>query len=355
MPLLSFSCTDFRCLGAVEFQPHPQFSLIYGANASGKTSLLEGIAYVGRGRSFRGAATSDLVRYGCDEFLLRADVGAGGRVRRLGVRNSRRGLETSVDGERNSGTAVLAEILPLQIIDPEVHELVGGSPDQRRRFIDWMTFHVEPGYLLVWRRFRRALKQRNAVLKAGGASIDSWDNEFVETALALDEYRRRVLIKAIPVLEAEATALLGKGAGFAYQRGWSEDSDLAAQLKSGRQRDVASGTSNYGPHRGDLRLRLDDRLAKKLVSRGQQKLLAAAMVLGSLRVTSAELGKPPLLLLDDPAAELDKESLRKLMVAVHSLGGQVIATALSSDAVPLPADCALFHVEQGHLTLAKSA
>ncbi|MEQ8208072.1 MAG: DNA replication/repair protein RecF [Woeseia sp.] len=349
MPLLKFSCTDFRCLGAVEFQPHPSFSLICGANASGKTSLLEAVAYLGRGRSFRGASSRDLIRYGKSELLVRGEVEVADRLRRLGVRNGKAGLEISVDGDRDGGTAALAGVLPLQIIDPDVHELVGGSPDQRRRFIDWMTFHVERGYLDVWRRFRRALKQRNAVLKSGGSSLDSWDREFVKTALALHEARKKVLEEAIPVLEQEASALLGTGARFEYQIGWNEETGLAEQVLAGRSRDVTTGTTNAGPHRGDLRLRVDDRLAKRLVSRGQQKLLACAMVLGSLRVTSEALGRVPLLLLDDPAAELDRNSLDKLMSAVASLRGQVIATALSLEAVPLPADRALFHVEQGTL------
>lgn len=354
MPLRQFSCTDFRCLGAVEFQPHPSFSLVCGANASGKTSLLEAVAYLGRGRSFRGASTRDLIRYGNSEFLLRGEVEVSGRVRRLGVMNGKSGLEISVDGDRDGGTAALAGVLPLQIIDPDVHELVGGSPDQRRRFMDWMTFHVERGYLDIWRRFRRALKQRNAVLKNGGASLDSWDREFVSTALTLHESRMKVLREALPVLEQDASNLLGTGARFEYQRGWSDGSELAEQLLAGRSRDVMTGTTNIGPHRGDLRLRVDDRLAKRLVSRGQQKLLACAMVLGSLRVTSDALGRVPLLLLDDPAAELDQTSLGNLMSAVASLKGQVIATALSRSAVPLPDDYALFHVEQGKLDRAEA-
>ena len=74
-----------------------------------------------------------------------------------------------VDGENSGGAAALAAALPLQVIDPDVHNLVSGGPDERRRFLDWLAFHVEPEYLALWRQFRRALKQRNAALKAGGA------------------------------------------------------------------------------------------------------------------------------------------------------------------------------------------
>jgi DNA replication and repair protein RecF len=352
VPLLSVSCTDFRCLAAAEIRPHAQFTLISGANASGKTSLLEAVSYLGRGRSFRGASTRDLVRHGAKDFVLRGEVETGGLRHRLGVRNGREGLELSIDGDRSGGTARLAAALPLQVIDPEVHELVGGAPDQRRRFMDWMTFHVEHGYLDAWRRFRRALKQRNAALKTGSGSLESWDREFVELALALEEIRKSLVGRAIPVLEECAGGLLELPVSFEYQRGWSDGRGLAEVLREHRVRDQASGTTNSGPHRGDLKLRMDERVARKLVSRGQQKLLACAMVLGSVAVVSPALQQPPLLLLDDPAAELDRGALERLMAAVGASGSQVIATALTPDAVPVPAAHSLFHVEQGVLTAA---
>ena len=157
-----FTVTDFRCLAAVELDFADNFNLISGANASGKTSLLEALAYLGRGKSFRGAGTGDLIRHGCSEFLLFGEVAEGERTIPVGVRNSREGLETRVDGANGGGAASLAAVLPLQVIDPEVHNLIAGGPELRRRFIDWIAFHVEQGHLDAWRRFRRALKQRNA-------------------------------------------------------------------------------------------------------------------------------------------------------------------------------------------------
>lgn len=349
MPLLSLTANDFRCLQAVEFSPHPEFTLVTGANASGKTSLLEAIAYLGLGRSFRGAATRDLVRHGTDSFLLHGRVGRGDRTVRLGVRNGREGLEQSIDGERSGGTAALAEKLPLQVIDPEVHELVGGAPERRRRFIDWLTFHVEHRYAGLWRQFRRALKQRNALLRSGGRSLDSWDKEYCALATAVTEARRSVLAGAIPVLELAAGELLLAGVGLDFHRGWASDRDLADVLRESRARDLQVGTTHAGPHRADLKLRVEERMAKKLVSRGQQKLFACALIIGGLRVAGRALGETPLLLLDDPAAELDHQSLGRLMAAVGSLETQVIATALTAEALPVPASRAMFHVEQGVL------
>jgi DNA replication and repair protein RecF len=162
-----FTAQGFRCLDNVGFEPDPDYTLVYGANASGKTSLLEAIAYLGRGKSFRGAPPTSLIQHGEQAFVLFAQVEIVGRISRVGVRNSRAGLEVKVDGLSNGGAAALAVALPLQVIDPDVHNLVCGGPDERRRFLDWLVFHVEPGYLTLWRQFRRVLKQRNAALKAG--------------------------------------------------------------------------------------------------------------------------------------------------------------------------------------------
>ncbi len=349
MPLRRFSCQDFRCLVAAEFEPHPHFTLVSGANASGKTSLLEAIGFLGRGRSFRGAGVRDVVRHGAAECLVTGIVETGGRDHRLGVRHGRGGLALSVDGDHSGGLAALASALPLQVIDPDVHRLVGGAPDERRRFLDWMGFHVEQGFLESWRRFRRALKQRNALLREGQGGLDSWDEEFARAGEALHEARARIVATALPTLESVAGRLLGVSVGFEYMAGWPRDQRLAAALAGHRERDRQAGTSQYGPHRADLRLRVDERVARKLVSRGQQKLLACALVLASIEVAAGALGRPPLLLLDDPAAELDAAALGRLMDAVGALGTQVVATALAPEAVPVPAEHAKFHVEQGAL------
>ena len=149
-----FRATHFRCLDSVELALGPRFNLISGANASGKTSVLEALAYLGRGKSFRGASTANLTQHGKEDFVLFGEVErAQGKIN-VGVRNGREGLEVRVGGESVSGAAALAEALPLQVIDPEVHNLIAGGPELRRRFLDWVAFHVEHDHLMIWRRFR---------------------------------------------------------------------------------------------------------------------------------------------------------------------------------------------------------
>ncbi len=351
MPIEQFSARDFRCLTNIEFDVAPGNNLIYGRNASGKTSVLEALAYLGRGKSFRGAAANDLIRHGEHEFVLLGRVAEGTRTSTIGVRNSSEGLEVRVDGEGDGGAASLAAALPLQIIDPDVHGLVGGAPERRRRYLDWIAFHVEHGYLSAWRRFRRALKQRNAALKSGAAAatIDGWNAEFTELADQIDAGRRLALEISMDGLEEAGHDLLGGDVRFEYRAGWNEDKGLLQTLEAGLERDIQQGSTQHGPHRADLRLIYDERQARKLVSRGQQKLLACAMVLAATETAQTALERPLLLLLDDPAAELDADSLSRLMRRVGDLGCQVIATSLEPNR-QLFADAALmFHVERGEL------
>lgn len=352
MPIQEFSARGFRCLAGVEFEADPGFNLICGPNASGKTSFLEAVAYLGRGKSFRGAPVSSLIRHGEKEFVLFGKVDDGGRTSSVGVRNSSAGLEVRIDRRSGGGAAELAAALPLQIIDPDIHNLVAGAPDERRRYLDWIAFHVEQGYLESWRRFRRALKQRNAALRSGQAAamIRSWNAEFVELASRIDAGRRRALAVAVDDLQETGQQLLGSEIRFEYRGGWKEGTDLADALDISLERDLQQGSTQVGPHRADLRLIYDERQARKLVSRGQQKLLACAMILAAAETAQAALERPLLLLLDDPAAELDEDSLGRLMSRVRNLGCQVIATSLQPDTSIFAGEGAVFHVEHGVLT-----
>lgn len=354
LPLKEFKATNFRCLASIELELDASANLICGPNGAGKTSVLEGIAYLGRGKSFRGASTSQLVRHGEAEFVVFGRVEDGPGSRTLAARNGRDGLEVRVDGDGTGGVAALAEALPVQIVDPDVHALVGGGPEQRRRFLDWIAFHVEPGYLDLWRRFRRVLKQRNAALRTGCSvnELEGWDQAFAGLGTELDRAKRGVFEIAVETLEGTAGELLMEAVGFEYRQGWPVDEDLAESLRKNRERDQKNGATQNGPHRADVAVRYDERLARKLVSRGQQKLLACSMILGATELAQTALEKPILLLLDDPAAELDKDSLSRLMGWINGLGCQIVATSLVPDPGLFAADPAVFHVEHGSLTAA---
>ena len=272
----------------------------------------------------------------------------------VGVRNSREGLEIRIGGERADSAASLAEVLPLQVIDPDVHSLVAGGPDGRRRYLDWIAFHVEHGYLEAWRRFRRALKQRNAALKNSTSleALAGWDRELAETGSAVHDARLRVLELLAPAVQGFGADLLAEEVDVDYQQGWASDLSLSEALAANHERDTQLGSTQSGPHRGDLKLIYDERQARRLVSRGQQKLLACALILAATELVQTHLERRLLLLLDDPAAELDRRSLGRLMSAVVDLDTQVVATSLEPEAALFPEPPRLFHVEHGQVRAA---
>jgi len=221
--------------------------------------------------------------------------------------------------------------LPVQVIDPEVHKLIEDGPVYRRRFLDWGVFHVEHSFLLHWRRYRQVLKQRNAALRTGQSRelISLWDEDLTRSGEAIDAARRRYL----EGLRAEAAALvrgmLDRSLELGYQRGWGSGMTLREALEAGLPLDCERGTTGVGPHRADLRVKVDGQLAKDHVSRGQQKLLAAALLIAQIKLFPTQSHGQPSLLLDDPSAELDTLSLAKLLE--HLAGGaqQLVVTTLN--------------------------
>lgn len=352
MSLIRIDIRDFRCLESARLELDSRCNLVWGANGSGKTSLLEAIGFLSRGRSFRGTRTDGLVRHGARHFTIAALVEARGREHRLGTEAGRGHLVIRVDRQPAEGLAALAEKLAVQVIDPEIHRLVSDGPDVRRRFLDYGVFHVEHGFLDAWRRYRRSLRQRNAALREGiaGDALRAWEPELVSAGEAVDALRRSHVERLQGEFGGLGAGLLGEEVGCEYRSGWGEESGLADALEAARERDREQGTTTVGPHRADLRLVYRARSARQQVSRGQQKLFGAALVLAQTRVMAMHLIEAPVLLVDDPAAELDGDSLARLMECVLATESQLIVTALTRDAVALPEETSVFHVEHGSVT-----
>lgn len=330
MTLRRVQVTDFRCLHYADLELDRHFTLISGPNASGKTSLLEAIYVLGRGRSFRTRRLGPLIRSGADRMLVVGEAELPDRRVTFGVEGSSEGIRARVAGERVQSLAELAWVLPIQIIDPEIHRLIEEGPNRRRRFLDWGVFHVEPTFVRYWQRYQQALRQRNAALKArhGPGPVAAWDAEIVRYGAMITDARRRYVAQLGPVAAAVSRQLLGLDLSLAYRAGWSSDQDLAAALEESSVRDQETGATQVGPHRADLSLRLDGLPARDRVSRGQQKLLAAVLLMSQIKLFPEDARTRPTLLLDDPAAELDREHLGALLNEVRAQPLQLVVTTL---------------------------
>ena len=169
MPLKRLSVTGVRNLQPVTLQPSPRINIVYGANGSGKSSLLEAIHLLGLARSFRSTRLQPVIQHGQDACTVFAEVlQISGITNSLGItRNKQADYQIRIDGQSVRSLAELAETLPLQIINPDSFRLLEGAPKQRRQYLDWGVFHVEHQFLPAWQRLQKSLKQRNSLLRRG--------------------------------------------------------------------------------------------------------------------------------------------------------------------------------------------
>jgi DNA replication and repair protein RecF len=333
MTLRRMQVTDFRCLhhGDIEFDPG--FTLFSGPNAAGKTSVLEAVYVLGRGRSFRTRRLEHLIRAGSDRFRVVGEIHRADRRVTVGVEGTAEGIRGRIAGERVTSLTELTAVLPVQIIDPEVHRLIEEGPSRRRRFLDWGVFHVEPTFMGHWQKYGQVLRQRNAALRAhaGASVVSAWDPELVQFAVLMTQARQRYMDMLAPLAAQVASKLLGLELTLSFRTGWSRDLAFDQALERSWRQDQELGSTQVGPQRAEVAVKLDGLLARDRISRGQQKLLAAVLIISQLKLLPPEMGVRPVLLLDDPAAELDADRLRAFMGELGAQPLQLIVTTLEQD------------------------
>ena len=365
MHISRLAVSQLRRFASVEIAPEPGLNLITGDNGAGKSSLLEALHLMAYGRSFRGRVRDGLIQSGAGAlsvFVEWAERGGDDHIstRRAGMRHTGQDWTGRLDGEDVRQLGNLCAALAVVTFEPGSHVLISGGSEARRRFLDWGLFHVEPDFMALWRRYSRALKQRNALLKTGAsaAALDAWDKELAESGTPLTSRRQmyvdRLQTEACDVAKALAPSL--GLAGMEFSPGWRRNElSLADALLVARERDRMNGFTSVGPHRADWSIRYDAIPGREALSRGQAKLTALACLLAQARDYAGERGDWPVVALDDLASELDRTHQHRVLTWLAATPAQVFITATELPAVlsetPLP--MTRFHVEHGQVNRAE--
>jgi DNA replication and repair protein RecF len=357
MRVTRLDIAGLRRFGRVSVAPGPALNLLTGDNGAGKTSVLEALHLMAYGRSFRGRVRDGLIGTGAAavEVFVEWEEAVSARTRKAGLRHGGQAWEGRLDGVGVSHLGELCAALAVVTFEPGSHVLITGGGEPRRRLLDWGLFHVEPAFLPLWRRYARALKQRNALLKARArdAELDAWDRELADAGEPITRHREVYLEQLQPLLQATAADLLPVAGETTldFQPGWRrEDLSLSDALLLVRDRDRAVGFTSTGPHRADWRVGYAAFPGREALSRGQAKLTALAILLAQAELHAAQRGEWPIMALDDLASELDRTHQARVLSRLRASGAQVFITGtelpIGLEANP---DATLFHVEHGQI------
>lgn len=339
---------DFRNLADVLVDVPAAGLALVGDNGHGKTNLLEAVYYLHLFRSLRGARDAELVRFGAAGFHVAA-VAEGTRWNRIGAGFDRESGRRRIllDGVPCDRVGDALGALPSVAFSPADVLLVAGGPAGRRRWLDVTLASTSPRYLAALREYRAALAQRNAALRARSRASPPgvWDAALATHGATLTTARAGFLSWARPRASDHGAALGEHGTiDLRYRTGETLPADpaedsvrdgIAAALATGRDRDIERGMTQHGPHRDDVDLRLDGVSLRRFGSAGQQRTAAIALRMLECAWHREQGGREPILLLDDPVAELDRgRAARVLALLTAHAGGQVLLAVPREDDIP---------------------
>ncbi|MGP5011714.1 DNA replication/repair protein RecF [Psychrobacter glacincola] len=375
-------------------------NVIIGANGSGKTSLLEAIFLLSRGKSFRHHQPKRYIQHYQNAVTVYARL----------IDNSTLAIQKQADATTtlrlNQTTvynqSILTEQLPTLLIDPSTMDMLEQGSASRRQLLDWLVFHMKQGFHPQWLAYQRLLKQRNSLLKKTRhltqvqlAELKSWDKGLSNHAALIHHYRERIFIEWQPYFAESIAQLLPAYAeqlSLSYNAGYDTNVALDIQLNERLEQDLQLGYTRIGNHRADIHVHwrsndatasnneLSDTMreadtnlkvavikeqAANVLSRGEKKLLITALRLSQLPLLlntqktndlsndSAHAQVTPVVLLDDITAELDDRAIDILLSTLAQLPCQVFMTSLTDDILPLVhkywSKPNTFHVKQGQI------
>lgn len=320
---------DLRNIRETALELHPGLNVFSGSNAQGKTSLLEAVGVVARGRSFRTEEAPSMIRRGAQSLFAAGEAAEGDKAAALEVEIRGAGREYRVDGRAVPPRDYHGR-LEVVVYSTERLRVVRGTMRDRRQHVDRSAAALWPAYRAELRDFERILAQRNAALEARSPDLDAWTERFVEAGAKL-RWRRAAYAERL-------TAALERGfrpAGETYQvrvqaAGTSPAQTrqaLEAEIEAAAGRERASGRSLAGPHRDAVALLVDGRDAALGASAGQVRSLLLALTLAALRVYQEETGRAAVALLDDLDSELDAERAGAVCAEVARRGQALVTSA----------------------------
>jgi DNA replication and repair protein RecF len=315
-------------------------TLITGSNGSGKTSLLEAVYIALQGSSFKG---SDLEVLKHDSPWYRIDIEFDNGVKRSVKFDPSRqtGKKQFEVDNKTAYRLTFAHKYPVVLFEPDELRLLGGSPARRREFIDRFISQFDPEYALSLRRYERALKQRNSLLKHHNSNQNDlfvWDVSLSKYGAVIVERRTKIIEQLQPALESVYKDISHSGDSafihYSAQYKGSIEQKLLSELHQAADRDRRLGYTSVGPHRHDILFDLNGSSAAGTASRGEIRTIVLALKFLEVDIIKLHTDKPPIILLDDVFSELDESRQHALMDRFSHY--QTIITSVTAETTEYP-------------------
>jgi DNA replication and repair protein RecF len=350
----------FRRILELDLQISAGFNVLVGPNAQGKTTVLEAIALLGTTQVLRGRRDADAITTDCQDALVRGTLLASGTT--LGmelVRGSRK--RASLNGLSLPRPSDLLGRFPVTTVTTEDLLLVRGEPSDRRLFLDLELSALSSSYLRDFGQYKRALEQRNALLRRAREffvpddAFESFESMMAGPAANLREWRKEYM-DALENAARPVQVGMGQGEDLSLHYEANDESRTDADFRSAwaasRVHDMQRGGTSVGPHRDDWIIAVDGRDARHFGSQGQQRTAVIGIKIASLAVAAERLGFTPMLLLDDMLSDLDETRRTRLVSVVRERASQAMLTCTESALAgpELLQSAAVFSVHDGTVT-----
>lgn len=356
--------TNFRNLEYVNLKLGAHCVQVIGANAQGKTNLLEALYVCATGRSFRGASSKQLLKHGSQNGIIRATLIRHNVRHEVEVLLTPKHRGVRVDNRTVKAASKLLELINVVAFFPDDLRVAKGSPEERRHFLDRSVANYEPPFVEAAIAYAKTLKSRNALLKAPGALdpilLETYDEQLVTHGTIIHNGRVHLLKELQPTAKSQFERIMQAGTrgGFSLKCGVQHADSLVNEafsqafreaLSASRDRDIRTRRTHVGPHRGDLLMEVDGEDARQFASQGQQRALVLSLKLAEVIRLKERLGSPPILLLDDVSSELDEERTRILFDVIDEVAGQVWVSSTGAATLPIGSKTQVLHIESGNI------
>jgi DNA replication and repair protein RecF len=332
--------TSFRNYESLDLRLQPRFTILAGENAQGKTSLLEAVYWLATTRLLRGHRDAEAIKHGSAGCFVQSELISGTTIAasiELGAR--KKFFLNGASLPRASDVFGRLPIVSISIFDLEI---VRGDPSQRRAFLDLELSSLFPAYLRHFAVYKRAVEQRNALLKAAQTQrtddfqFETWEEQISIHGAAIRESRRDHVVRLSESAEMFHHKLASREEKLSLKYQPKDQSctpeEIRKLLESGRRNEIMRGSTQIGPHRDDLEILIDNLDARHFGSQGQQRTAVIALKLATLEVGTQNLGSPQVLLLDDMLSDLDPVRRAKLCTVICEQAGQAILTCTEAEA-----------------------